>query len=367
MADVDAVPRRRRRARRRAVGRVAGLDAGDVDGGEPRLPSARHVGRHDARAHAPGRRAAAAAARPDDARRLPARTTPTPPGTGELPPRLDDEELEARAALLAARLPAPTAARSAACSGSAPTPPRPSRCSTARAGVPRHRHRRRRADATRSSTGRCSPGTLDARGRGGRRLDAAGARSTTSPASARGRPRTTCSTRRPGEVRFGDGVRGRAPQIGAADPRDRLPLRRRRAPATSPPKAIRRSIGVGRGVKVVEPAAAPAAAPTPRPIAAALERIPGELRRHDRAVTAGDFRELALATPGADVGPRRVPAAVPPAPTQTEVAAGVVSVVVWPRERPRATRRRPLPDRRPLAARLRAGSTRAGWSRPSCT
>jgi predicted phage baseplate assembly protein len=74
----------------------------------------------------------------------------------------------------------------------------------------------------------------------------------------------------------------------------------------------------------------------------ALDRIPGELRRRDRAVTAGDFRELALMTPGAAVGraeclPRFH------APTRTPEKAGVVSVVVWPKEdakHPNA----PLPD-----------------------
>ena len=59
----------------------------------------------------------------------------------------------------------------------------------------------------------------------------------------------------------------------------------------------------------------------------ALDRIPGELRRRDRAVTAGDFRELALMTPGAAVGraeclPRFH------APTRAAEKAGVVSVVV---------------------------------------
>ncbi len=61
---------------------------------------------------------------------------------------------------------------------------------------------------------------------------------------------------------------------------------------------------------------------------------------------AADFRELALATPGADIGraeclPRFHP------PTRFPNAAGVVSVVVWPREdrkRPNA----PMPDRSTL-------------------
>ena len=37
-------------------------------------------------------------------------------------------------------------------------------------------------------------------------------------------------------------------------------------------------------------------------VADALERVPGELRRRDRAVTADDFRELAAMTPTVEVG-----------------------------------------------------------------
>ncbi len=37
-------------------------------------------------------------------------------------------------------------------------------------------------------------------------------------------------------------------------------------------------------------------------VGGAMERLPAELRRRDRAVTRADFQELALATPGAGVG-----------------------------------------------------------------
>jgi predicted phage baseplate assembly protein len=61
-----------------------------------------------------------------------------------------------------------------------------------------------------------------------------------------------------------------------------------------------------------------------------MARIPGEFRRHDRAVTASDFAELARATPGSDVGRAEcLPLFYPP--TQQTDAAGVVTVVVWPR------------------------------------
>lgn len=155
-----------------------------------------------------------------------------------------------------------------------------------------------------------------------------------------------------GTVRFGNGIRGRVPQIG-----QRIRVVRYRygggAAGNVGPKAITKLEGLAE-VKASNPLPARGGAPA-ETVAAALERVPGELRRHDRAVTEGDFRELALATPGADVGradclplfrpPRRLADVTPPAPGVTyEAAAGVVSVVVWPREdrkRPNA----PMADR----------------------
>ncbi|TYB64801.1 putative baseplate assembly protein [Nonomuraea sp. PA05] len=67
------------------------------------------------------------------------------------------------------------------------------------------------------------------------------------------------------------------------------------------------------------------------PLARALERIPGELARRDRAVTAGDFRELAM-IPGvgrAECLPHFDPA------TRDLDAAGAVTVMVWPARDPR--------------------------------
>jgi predicted phage baseplate assembly protein len=66
-------------------------------------------------------------------------------------------------------------------------------------------------------------------------------------------------------------------------------------------------------------------------IADGLERVPGEFRRHDRAVTKSDFQELALATPGAAVGRADCMPLFEPT-SKDQNAAGVVSVVVWPRE-----------------------------------
>ena len=143
-----------------------------------------------------------------------------------------------------------------------------------------------------------------------------------------------------GNVRFGNGIRGRAPQIG-----QRIRVRQYRygggAAGNVGPKSITKLDGLSQ-VKSSNALAARGGAPA-ESIADALERVPGELRRHDRAVTAGDFRELALATPGADVGraeclplfrpPKNLADLPAPNPTAPfDEAAGVVSVVVWPRE-----------------------------------
>lgn len=153
-----------------------------------------------------------------------------------------------------------------------------------------------------------------------------------------------------GEVQFGTGVQGLAPQIG----------RRIRATEyrwgggsegnvpSGAIKDIERDFDDADGIEsLANPLAARGGAPAEE-LARALERIPSELRRRDRAVTRGDFQELALATPGADVGRAEcLPLFDPDRPR--ERAAGVVTVVVWPRtdtKRPDA----PLPDRTLLRA-----------------
>ncbi|MBL8208156.1 MAG: putative baseplate assembly protein [Blastocatellia bacterium] len=149
-----------------------------------------------------------------------------------------------------------------------------------------------------------------------------------------------------GEVRFGNGLQGLPPQIG-----QRIRVTEYRygggAEGNVAPKAIAKLDGIADIKKVENPLRAQGGAPA-EAIREALHRIPGELRRRDRAVTASDFQELALATPGADVGraeclPRFH------APTKRSEAAGVVSVVVWPRE-DAAHPNAPMPDRRMLRA-----------------
>jgi predicted phage baseplate assembly protein len=143
-----------------------------------------------------------------------------------------------------------------------------------------------------------------------------------------------------GEVRFGNGIQGFAPQIG-----QRIRAVEYRfgggAAGNVAPGAINKITGFS--TKDVRNPLRAHGGGDAEPIDAAISRMPAELRRHDRAVTAGDFQELALATPGANVGraeclPRFHP------PSRASERAGVVSVVVWPKDdpiRPRA----PQPDR----------------------
>jgi hypothetical protein len=148
-----------------------------------------------------------------------------------------------------------------------------------------------------------------------------------------------------GRVRFGNGLQGRAPQIG-----ERLRARTYRfgggRAGNVAAGAITKVTGVA-GVEAQNPLPAWGGADT-ETIAAALERIPGELRRRDRAVTRGDFRELALATPGGAVGRAECLPHFHP-PTRRDDAAGVVTVVVWPQE-DAAHPTAPVPDRRLLGA-----------------
>ncbi len=61
----------------------------------------------------------------------------------------------------------------------------------------------------------------------------------------------------------------------------------------------------------------------------ALSRIPAEITRRDRAVSADDFRALAEATPGAAIARAEVLPLFDPR-TQDRERAGAVTVIVWP-------------------------------------
>jgi len=131
-----------------------------------------------------------------------------------------------------------------------------------------------------------------------------------------------------GIVRCGDSVRGQVFPIGAQI----------RAVAYSygggpaglvKAKAISAVVG-GPGVRVTNPLPT-AGGEAGETITAALARIPGELARHDRAVTKDDFRELAgiVGVGRAECLPRFDPV------TKSFDAAGVVTVMIWPTSDPR--------------------------------
>ncbi|MFF7282012.1 putative baseplate assembly protein [Streptomyces griseorubiginosus] len=142
-----------------------------------------------------------------------------------------------------------------------------------------------------------------------------------------------------GLVRFGPGGRqGRVPQIG-----QRIRVRSYRygggAAGNVPAGAVNAVTGVG-GVTVTNPLPAIGGSDA-EPLDAALDRIPAEVHRRDRAVVAEDFRELALRLPGV-ARAEPLPLFHPATPAQP--AAGVVSLVVFPAEDVRDPGA-PLPDR----------------------
>jgi hypothetical protein len=154
-----------------------------------------------------------------------------------------------------------------------------------------------------------------------------------------------------GLVRSGDSVRGRTFPIGARVRALRYRYGGGRAGNLPPGTAW--VISDQSDVAATNPLAT-AGGEDAETISDALERIPGELHRHDRAVTAGDFRELAATIAGvgrAECLPRFDPT------TRSGEAAGVVTVLVWPTEdllHPDA----PVPDAALLRAVCRELDTR---------
>lgn len=137
-----------------------------------------------------------------------------------------------------------------------------------------------------------------------------------------------------GELRFGDGVRGRVPAAGS-----RVKIVSARAgggragnlAAGTLREIAGQRVSDGTPVtqlKVLQPVATTGGEDA-ESIDAAEARIPGVLRHRERAVTADDYRTLALQTPGVDLGrvevlPRFVPR------SRAFGIPGVVSVMVLP-------------------------------------
>ena len=155
---------------------------------------------------------------------------------------------------------------------------------------------------------------------------------------------------------------GRA--AGAADRRAirvvDLPVRRRRGRATSRPRRSPRSSGrPGSTVLNPLPAGGGADAAT---LAEALDAIPDEVHRRDRAVTAEDFRRSPSRSPGCSA--RRDAAAAPPGHAAASRRPAWSAWSIFPDERPAqpgraAARHRPAAPGGPLPRPAAAGHHRA--------
>jgi predicted phage baseplate assembly protein len=131
----------------------------------------------------------------------------------------------------------------------------------------------------------------------------------------------------PGIIRFGGGTHSRVPQIG-----ERIRVLSYRygggVAGNVDAKAISSIPGAGGVSKVFNPLKAAGGA-EPASLADALDEIPAEVHRRDRAVVESDFRDLARQVPGV-ARAETLPLLHPDTPTVT--AAGVISVVVFPGE-----------------------------------
>ncbi|NHN38331.1 putative baseplate assembly protein [Pseudomaricurvus alcaniphilus] len=146
-----------------------------------------------------------------------------------------------------------------------------------------------------------------------------------------------------GTVKFGNGLQGLVPQIG-----QRIRVTEYRygggVAGNVAAKAIAK-LQPSQPVKLANPLPAYGGAEA-ETVEQALERIPGELRRRDRAVTEGDFKELARLTPGANISRAECLPRYHPQRPEAE-SAGVVSVVAFPMQdaqHPAA----PMPDKNQL-------------------
>ncbi|ODS25050.1 putative baseplate assembly protein [Candidatus Endobugula sertula] len=142
-----------------------------------------------------------------------------------------------------------------------------------------------------------------------------------------------------GTIKFGNGLQSFVPQIG-----QRIRVRDYRyggGVAGNVAAETISKLSPNQSVKLNNPLPAYGGAEA-ETIMEALDRIPAELRRRDRAVTDSDFKELALMTPGANISRAEcLPRYHPHLPDNE--SAGVVSVIVWPQsdaENPEA----PMPD-----------------------
>lgn len=132
-----------------------------------------------------------------------------------------------------------------------------------------------------------------------------------------------------GTIRFGDGVRGMVPAAGRAVQAVRMRAGGGVA-GNLPPGSIKTiaTSGGGPRIKVSQPLPTAGGADA-ESLAEAESRIPAAIRHAGRAVTGGDYKELALRTPGVALGRVEVLERFKPQQRRDGVP-GVVSVMVIP-------------------------------------
>lgn len=149
-----------------------------------------------------------------------------------------------------------------------------------------------------------------------------------------------------GEVRFGDGIRGRMPRVGEVI----------RARTYRTGGGVQGNVPAG-AISKIQPPPGTGALRVTQPLAAeggvdeeteeaAKARIPQVLRHNERAVASEDFKDLALETPGAGLGrvevlPRHKPQ------ERVDGVPGVVTLIVIPAE-DALHPDEPVPDRETL-------------------
>ncbi|WP_414663675.1 putative baseplate assembly protein [Horticoccus sp. 23ND18S-11] len=133
-----------------------------------------------------------------------------------------------------------------------------------------------------------------------------------------------------GTVRFGDGVRGKIPARGARFRVERMRLGGGEAGNVAPGSLVQVQVSPApiAKLKVLQPLAA-AGGQEAETLAEAEKRIPALFRNRDRAVTADDYEQLALTTPGVRVGRVEVLPRFKPQERRSDVP-GVVSVMALP-------------------------------------
>ena len=146
-----------------------------------------------------------------------------------------------------------------------------------------------------------------------------------------------------GEIRFGDGLRGKRPPAGAS-------LRASYdygvgAAGNVGPGSINSSPALPAGITVTNPLRTWKGAEA-EPVSEGEKHIARRLQHRDRLVSAADFETITLRTPGVDIGRVDVIPAFNPelAPSVPGDAPGSVTLLVIPRHDPRQPDA-PMPDR----------------------